>query len=115
MFCCRTLEDEAGEAAALSGLGEVYQSMGEFSTALRYHQDHLNISQRLGDRPAQLRAYLNLGGTHEAMKDYDQAKSCHEQCLSIATLVNDRVAKIKALGNLGECSPLSCYLSIRVN
>ena len=39
-FCLvfRDIGDELGEAEALSGLGEVYQSMGEPANALSFHQ-----------------------------------------------------------------------------
>ena len=99
---CRESGDERGEGLAVSGLGEVHYTMGEYSTALTLHQTHLSIATRLGDRSAQVRACANLGTTFEALKDYEKAKSYQEQNLSIATLVNDRVAKIKALGNLGR-------------
>ena len=100
----RKTGDESGKAAALSGLGEVYESRGDHPTSLNYHQEHLVIAQTLGDRGAQIKACLNIGRTYESMKSYDSAKSYYEQCLSTATLVNDRVAKIKALGNLGQCN-----------
>ena len=76
--------------------------MGDHSTALKYHSQHLVITQSTGDREGQIQAHLNLGCVYEEMKEYDTSKSYHEQGLSIATLVNDRVAKIKALGNLGK-------------
>ena len=37
----RDIGDELGEAEALSGLGEVYQSMGEPANALSFHQVRL--------------------------------------------------------------------------
>ena len=44
----RESTDEAGEAAAASGLGEVYQAMGQHDTALEYHMLDMEIGQRTG-------------------------------------------------------------------
>ena len=102
MFCYRESNDEAGEAAAASGLGGVYQAMDQHDQALKYHMLDLEIGQRIGDKPAQIRASGNIGATYESMGDYDKAGSYHDQLLNIATLVNDREAKIKAFSNLGK-------------
>lgn len=49
------------EADAISGLGSVYQQMGEYTTALQYHQNDLKISEELGLPLLQSRAYGNIG------------------------------------------------------
>lgn len=49
------------ESDALCGLGTVYHQMGEFSTALRYHQNDLEIAEQLGMPTLQSRACGNLG------------------------------------------------------
>jgi hypothetical protein len=40
MICilCRESGDERGEGLAVSGLGEVHYTMGEYNTALTFHQ-----------------------------------------------------------------------------
>ena len=98
----RESSDESGEAAAASGLGCVYQAMGQHSTALDYHLLDLEIGQRLGDKTAQIRASANIGETYEALGELEKAGSYHDQLLNIATLINDREAKIKAFSNLGK-------------
>ena len=98
----RESSDEAGEAAAASGLGAVYAAMGQAATALDFHLLDLDIGQRTGDKAAQIRACANIGAAYEAMGEFDKAGSYHDQLLNIATLVNDREAKIKAFSNLGE-------------
>lgn len=49
------------EAEAISGLGQVYQQMGEYAIALRYHQNDLEISEHLGMPLLQSRACGNIG------------------------------------------------------
>lgn len=49
------------EADSISGLGAVYQQMGEYATALRYHQNDLDIAEQLGMPVLQSRACGNLG------------------------------------------------------
>ena len=90
----------------------MYQAMGEHDTALKYHMLDLEIGQRSGDKPAQIRACGNIGATYEAMKDWDKAGSYHDQLLNIATLVNDREAKIKAFSNLGKENNLFIHLGV---
>ena len=55
------LGDRLMEAEAISGLGTVYQQMGEYSTALRYHQNDLDIAEQLGTPTLQSRACGNIG------------------------------------------------------
>ena len=108
-------KDEHGEGSAACGLGEVFQAMGQASTALRYHQMDLNIAQKLGDKTAHIRACANIGATIESLKEFDKAKSYHEQLLNVATLVNDRVSKIKAFSNLGRIEYLHRNIIQAVN
>lgn len=49
------------EADSISGLGSVYHQMGEYTTALRYHQNDLQIAEELGMPSLQTRACGNLG------------------------------------------------------
>ena len=55
------LDDKIMEADSICGLGTVYQQMGEYTTALRYHQNDLDIAEQLGMPVLQSRAYGNLG------------------------------------------------------
>lgn len=55
------------EADSACGLGNVYQQMGEYSNALRYHQADLDLAEQLGMPQLQGRACGNLGAVHEAL------------------------------------------------
>lgn len=60
-YCFFFLDDKVMEAESISGLGQVYQQMGEYATALRYHQNDLEISEHLGMAILQSRACGNIG------------------------------------------------------
>lgn len=49
------------EADSISGLGYVYQQMGEYMTALRYHENDLEIAEQLEIASLQCRACGNIG------------------------------------------------------
>lgn len=94
------------EAEALSALGTVYQQMGEFSTALRYHQQDLEIAEQLSIAALQSRACGNLGAVHEALGNFEQAVRYQEQNLSVAASTNDQLAKTLAYSSLGRVHQL---------
>lgn len=94
------------EAEALSGLGTVHQQMGQYTTALRYHQQDLEMAEELGLPALQSRACGNLGAVHEALGNFEQAVRYQEQHLSIAASTNDQLAKTLAYSSLGRVHQL---------
>lgn len=94
------------EADSICGLGNVYQQMGEYATALRYHQNDLDIAEQLEMPILQSRAYGNLGAVHEALGNLEQALCYQEQHLSIAASTNDQLAKTMAYSSLGRVHQL---------
>lgn len=99
-------DDKIMEADAISGLGTVYQQMGEYATALRYHQNDLDIAEQLGVPSIQSRACGNLGAVHEALGNFEQAVRYQEQHLSVAASTNDQLAKTLAYSSLGRVHQL---------
>lgn len=99
-------DDRIMEAEALSSLGTVYQQMGEFATALSYHQQDLEISEQLQLPILQSRACGNLGAVHEALGNFEQAVRYQEQHLSVAASTNDQLAKTMAYSSLGRVHQL---------
>ena len=90
------------EAEASSGLGCVYQQMGEHTKALQYHTIDLQLAEETKNSTDQCRAYGNLGATYEALDNLTEAVNCQEQHLSIAAQINNKVAKTKAFASLGR-------------
>lgn len=58
-------DDKIMEADSISGLGYVYQQMGEYLSALRYHQNDLEIAEQLEIASMQCRACGNIGKTRQ--------------------------------------------------
>jgi tetratricopeptide (TPR) repeat protein len=58
-------------------LGIVYQSLAEFSQAIKYHTQAMAIAKEVGDRTGEGRAYAHLGIAHGSLGGY--AKSIEYQ------------------------------------
>ena len=43
--------EKAGEGRSNGNLGNAYQDLGQFKTAIEYHQRYLGIAKEVGDRP----------------------------------------------------------------
>lgn len=98
----RELKDRVAEADAACGLGQVYQQMGEYATALKYHQVDLDIAEEMSLAGLQGRACGNLGSVHESLGNLDEAVRYQEQHLSVAAQTNDKLAKTVAFSSLGK-------------
>ena len=112
---CRELKDKVAEADAACGLGAVYQQMGEYSTALRYHQADLDTAEELGLAVLQGRACGNLGTVHESLGNFEEAVRYQEQHLSVAAQTNDKLAKTMAYSSLGMyCDTQYLLIQLRI-
>lgn len=98
----RELKDRIAESDAACGLGQVYQQMADYSTALRYHQADLETAEELKLPVLQGRACGNLGSVYESLGNLQEAIKYQEQHLSIAAQTNDKIAKTVAYSSLGE-------------
>ena len=56
---------DPGLAGAINSmLGNAHHSLGDFSEAINYHTQHLEIAKEVGDRAGEGRVYKNLGTCH---------------------------------------------------
>lgn len=67
------MKDAAGEACALLNLGNCLSSRGEFAQAVPYYEQHLMLSQELGDVTAEAKACHFLGYAHYCLGNYREA------------------------------------------
>ena len=74
-----------GEGKALGNLGAAYQALGQYQTAIDYHQQSLEIKRDLGDRHGEAITCFNLGLALEntkqksaAIEAYDNARQLYE-------------------------------------
>ena len=51
-------------ANSSSNLGNAYQGLGKFKTAIKYHHRQLAIAKEVGDEAGEGRSYGNLGNAY---------------------------------------------------
>jgi len=78
--------DRGGEGGALSGLGNVYNRMGESDRAIEHYQLRLSIAREIGDRRGEGEGLWNmsvvlrkLGNLQEAIKHAEASLKIYEQ------------------------------------
>ena len=82
---------KALEEISYGNLGNAYQSLGDFKTAIDYHERDLKIAKEVGDKAGEGRAYGNLGIAYRSLGDFKTAIDYHEHDLKIAREVGDHV------------------------
>jgi len=86
---------------AYANLGQAYDSLCDFKTALEYHQLHLAIAKEVEDKAGQGRAYANIGNAHRNLGDFENALENHKLELGAAKDFGDKSGEGRANGNLG--------------
>ncbi|MGK7883632.1 MAG: tetratricopeptide repeat protein [Crocosphaera sp.] len=88
--------------ASLTDLGVAYDSLGEYQTAIDYHQQSLTISREIGYRQGEGSSLGNLGVAYDSLGEYQTAIDYHQQYLTISREIGDRQGEAKSLGGLGN-------------
>jgi len=60
-------------AYVYSTLGSAYQTLEDFSKAIKYHTQHLAMAKEMGDRAGEGRAHGNLGTAYQSQGDFSMA------------------------------------------
>jgi CHAT domain-containing protein/tetratricopeptide (TPR) repeat protein len=94
--------DGGGVGGAYGNLGNAYSSLGDFSQAIAYHEQHLEIAKEVGDRVGEGAAYGNLGIAYRSLGDFSQAIEYITKHLAIAKEVGERAGEGRAYGSLGN-------------
>ena len=94
-------ESRQGEGNALGNLGLAYYSLGQYQTAINFHEQSLAIAREIGNRQGAGNALGNLGNAYYSLGQYQTAINFHEQSLAIAREIGDRQGEGATLGNLG--------------
>ena len=89
------------EMVCLNGLGLAYQSLGNYSEAIEYHSQHLDLAKQIKDAEAEQNALCNLGNVYGAVGQYSTAATFYEQGLDLARQLDDCRGEGNLLGNLG--------------
>ncbi len=80
----RELVDRAAQGRACGNLGNTHYLLGNFTQAIRFHQERLNIAREFGDKAAERRAHSNLGNAHIFLGEFETAAE-HYKLVFIAS------------------------------
>nr|XP_058959654.1 tetratricopeptide repeat protein 28-like [Pocillopora verrucosa] len=83
------------------GLGCAYQGLGQFKTAIEYHQRHLEISKEVGDNTGEGGSYYNLGCAYQGLGQFKTAIEYHQRHLEISKEVGYKAGEGGIYCNLG--------------
>ena len=92
--------DRSREENVYGNLGIAHCDLGDFKTAIDYHERALKIAKELGDKSGEGKAYGNLGNAHSCLGDFKTAIDYQERALKIAKELGDISGEGYAYGNL---------------
>jgi CHAT domain-containing protein/uncharacterized protein HemY len=98
----RAAGDRAGEAAALSSIGEVYYDLGEPKKALDYLNQALLLQRAVGDRSGEATTLNGIGNVYSDVGEKQKALDYYNQALPLLRAVGYRLKEATTMNNLGE-------------
>jgi len=97
----RGVGDRAGEAEALSGLGDVYNLLGERQKALDYYNQSLPPRQAAGDRAREANTLYSIGIVYNLLGEKLKAIESLNQAFPLYQAVGDREGEAITLNAIG--------------
>ena len=82
--------DQHSKAIALSGLGQVYQNLKDYSQAVYYYNSALELYQNIGALDAMSVATFNVATAQYQSGDLGQALTYYERCLALSRTAGKR-------------------------
>ncbi|MGQ4431367.1 tetratricopeptide repeat protein [Streptomyces sp. SAS_260] len=98
----RLLDDPAGEARALLGIGTAHYQLARHEPARHHLQEALALFRRADDPTGQARALTNLGLVDERLGRFSTAVAYLEQALTVYRSTGDTAGESIALKNLAH-------------
>jgi tetratricopeptide (TPR) repeat protein len=77
----KALGNTANSSFAYNGIGKVYEKLGKYDEALRYHNKGLQIAQDLGSKPNMVRSLYGLGKTYFLKREYPASIKYYQQAV----------------------------------
>jgi CHAT domain-containing protein/Tfp pilus assembly protein PilF len=101
LLISREVGDRSGEAATLTNIGAVYNSISQPQEALKYYNQSLLISREVGDRSGEAATLTNIGAVYSNISQPQEALKYYNQALPITREVGDRDGEAATLNNIG--------------
>jgi tetratricopeptide (TPR) repeat protein len=90
------------KAAALGNLANIFRSLGDYKTAMQFHQQVRQVFEEAGDRHNVAAALHNIGVLHQNQGEYPQALEFYQQSLKIKEEISDRAGVASSLHQIGN-------------
>ncbi|MCP9263083.1 G-protein-signaling modulator 1 [Dirofilaria immitis] len=97
-----SMKDFVACGRTYGNIGNSYYMLGDYATAVYYHNKRLDIARRYGDRAAMRRAYTNLGNAHIFLSETAKALEYYRLALSVAAELHDEVIEAQCCFNVGN-------------
>jgi len=103
LAACRRLRptDQALEARILGRLGSIHLVRHEWSKAVEYYSQAIEVAGEVKDLSRRGKMYSDLGGAYEHLGDLTRAREYSQKAITIHELLNDRLSVARAQNNLG--------------
>jgi tetratricopeptide (TPR) repeat protein len=103
LAACRRLQpaNQALEARILGRLGSIHLVRHEWSKAIAYYSQAIEVAGEVKDLSRRGKMYSDLGGAYEHLGDLMRAREYSQKAITIHELLNDRLSVARAQNNLG--------------
>lgn len=98
----QAIGDQNGESRILMGLGNIYNSLGQYPRAEQFYQQFLQIARDLGDRTLEAQGLSALGKVEQNRGQYNRSEQLYQESLAIFTELGDKSGMANALIGLGN-------------
>lgn len=98
----RKLEYAEGEIRLYDALGVFQRNLSNYSQALVYHRQALELAEALGNLRLKMRALNNIGVVYRRLDEYKMAIDYHIKALKIAESLKDQRNKCISLNSIGN-------------
>jgi len=97
-----TLEDKSHYINALSNLGNLYEGLGNYTDAIKVHEQELAAAKASTDKIDIATALGDLGSDYKSLGNFDLALKHHREAFKIGEEVKSADITTRALGNMAS-------------
>lgn len=103
LAACRRLQpaNQALESRILGRLGSIHLVRHEWSKAVDYYSQAIEVAGEVKDLSRRGKMYSDLGGAYEHLGDLMRAREYSQKAVTIHEMLNDRLSVARAQNNLG--------------